>query len=111
RITRREFCAPGIRQCVSEGALPGRLLYGPAEQSADGILSSRFAREGCTAPGSPVPADRRTGVRLALSSRGRWEHPDWADVCERSPEGSGAGDGGVWAEDAGATCLVSQVRL
>jgi hypothetical protein len=58
-IARGQFCAAGLCQRVSQGALPGGVLHVAPQQPADGVLSSGDARQGRAAPRHPVQPDRR----------------------------------------------------
>ena len=69
RIARRELRAARLRERVSQGALPGGVLHGAAQQPADGVLPPGDARQGRAAPRRPLPADRRAGLRLGLHGR------------------------------------------
>ena len=92
RIARRQLRAARLRERVSEGALPGGVLHGAAQQPADGVLSPGDAREGRAAPRRPLSADRRAGVRLGLPRRARRRDPARPAVRERLARGGGAGD-------------------
>ena len=65
-VTRRQLCAARLRQRLPQGALPGGVLHGAPQQSADGLLSSGVAREGRPAARRAVSSDRRAAVRMAL---------------------------------------------
>ena len=84
RVARRQLRAAGLRQRVSEGALPGGVLHRDAEQPADGVLPSGDAGQGCAAPRRPLRADRRAGVRLGMPRRAGRPRAAGADVCERA---------------------------
>ena len=60
-VARGELRAARLRQRVPEGALPGGVLHGDAEQPADGVLPSGDAGQGRAAPRRPLRADRRAG--------------------------------------------------
>ena len=53
---------------------PARVLHRAAQQPADGLLSSRHARERGAAARRPVSPDRRAGVGLGLHRRSRRRH-------------------------------------
>ena len=109
RIARRQLRAARLCERVSQGALPGGVLHGAAQQPADGVLPSGDARQGRAAPRRPLRADRRAGVRLGLPRRGRRPRPARADVRERpapeagrrSRQGPASGAGQAGESDAG----------
>ena len=70
RVARRQLRAAGLRERVSQGALPGGVLHGAPQQPADGVLSPGDARQGRAAPRRALPSDRRAAVRLAVPRRG-----------------------------------------
>src|SRR5262249_51828577 len=86
-----ELRAARLRERVPEGALSRGVLYGAAQQPADGVLPSVDAREGCAAPRRPLRADRRAGLGLAVPRRARRTRAARADVRERTAEGGGPG--------------------
>ena len=55
RVARGELRAARLRERVPQGALPGGVLRGAAQQPADGVLSSRDAGEGRAAARRPLP--------------------------------------------------------
>ncbi len=71
RVARRQLCAAGLRERVSQGALPGGVLHGAAQQPADGVLPSVDAGQGRAAPRRPLSSDRRAGLGLGLHGRSR----------------------------------------
>ena len=73
RIARSKLRAAGLRECLSQGALPGGVLHGASQQPADGVLSPGLARQGRAAARRPVSSDRRAAVRLAVPRRVRTE--------------------------------------
>ena len=75
RVARRQLRAARLRERLSEGALPGGVLHGAAQQPADGVLSPRLARQGRAAARRAVPSDRRAAVRLAVPRRDGRRHP------------------------------------
>ena len=88
RVARRQLRAAGLRQRVSQGALPRRVLHGAPQQPADGVLSPGDAGQGRAAPRRPLPSDRRAAVRLGLPRRGLTARSGSASctwtVCERT---------------------------
>ena len=83
RIARGELCAARVCQRVFEGALPGGVLHGAPQQSADGVLPSLDARQGRAAPGRPVSSDRRADLGLGLHGRTRRRDPSGPALRER----------------------------
>ena len=75
RIARRQLRAARVRERVSQGALPGGVLHGAAQQPADGVLSPGDAGQGRAAPRRPLSSDRRAGVGLGLHGRARRRDP------------------------------------
>ena len=71
RVARGQLRAAGLRERLPEGALPGGVLHGDAQQPADGVLPSRHAGQGRAAPRRPLRADRRAGVGLAVPRASR----------------------------------------
>ena len=102
---------------VSQGALSVGVLHGDAEQPADGVLPSRYAREGRAAARRPLRADRRAGIRLGVPRRCRWPRrlglmPSTA--CARRRREDCRGPPPTAAVIIGATpgaAALSQVRL
>ena len=83
RVARRQLRAHRVRQRVSEGALPGGVLHGAAQQPADGVLPSGDAGEGRAAARRALCARRRRGLGLGLHDRaGRPRAPGPA-LCRR----------------------------
>ena len=70
-VARRELRAARLRQRLSQGALPGGVLHGAAQQPADGVLPPGDAGQGRAAARRALRADRRAAVRLGLHHRGR----------------------------------------
>ena len=75
RVARGELRAAGLRERVSQGALPGGVLHRAAQQPADGVLSSVDARQGRAAARRPVSSDRRADLGLGLHGRARRRDP------------------------------------
>jgi error-prone DNA polymerase len=69
RVARGQLRAARLCERVPEGALPGGVLHGAAQQPADGVLPPGHAREGRAAPRRALRAHRRAGVRLACVPR------------------------------------------
>ena len=72
-----------------EGALPGGVLHGAAQQPADGVLPPGHARQGRAAPRHPVQPDRRAGLQLGVHGRSRRRHPPRPALRERPAAGGG----------------------
>ena len=98
------FALHRLCQRVSQGALPGGVLHGAAQQPADGVLSSGHAGEGRAAARRALRADRRAGVGLGLhggakTARFAWACATWPACARRwarrlRPGGTGTGTRG-----------------
>ena len=70
QFARGELRPAGVCERVPQAVLPGRLLRGPAEQPAHGVLPPGYHRARRRAPRAGDPGHRREPVGLALHHRG-----------------------------------------
>ena len=91
RVARRQLRAHRLCQRLPEGALPGGVLHGAAQQPADGVLSPGHAGEGRPAARRAVRAHRRADLRLGLRGGGGRHHPPRPALCQRVARGGGEG--------------------
>ena len=79
---------------VSEGALPGGVLRGAAQQPADGVLSPGHAGEGRAAPRRALHARRRAALVLDLRGRRRRQRAPGAELRQGTAPARGGCDRG-----------------
>ncbi len=71
RVACRQLCAHRVCVGLFESEISGGLYLRDSEQSADGILFSGSAGQGCAAAWPARETDRRSSFRLALHHRAR----------------------------------------
>ncbi len=79
RITRGQFCLAGVRLVLFEVPLPGCVLRGHFEQSADGFLCSGAVGCRCTQAWCPCAWRRRQSQRVGIDAGVRCESPATCD--------------------------------
>ena len=95
RVALGELRADRLRERVPEGALPGGLLRGAAQQPADGVLSPGHAGEGRAAARRALRARRRAALGLGVRRSRRTARCAWGcGYVNGLREAGGAGDSG-----------------